>query len=194
MNEYHRTRGSVRGSLAAPAKSATTWWEAAVTMQLHPSGWETRREVECPESPMSGGSSARLKMACPTQVNCKQASLSRRSQMTLTGSGQNRHAVGCSSGCWGHTDRMTAGVVQGLNHRLLRDSDEANPSLRPTGAGTSARAAVATPGRGCWRKRMPSCNGTDSGCDITALREQAHFQRVVHYETTGRTNKGGNSK
>jgi len=193
MNEYHRTRGSVRGSLTAPAKLATTWWEAAVTTPLRPAGRETRREAGFSEPPMSGGSRARL-MACPTQVNCEQASLLQGSQTTLTGSGQNRHAARCSTSDMGHTDRKAAGVVQGLNHRLLRDLDELNPPLRPSGAGTLARAALATPGRGCWKKRTPRCNGTDSGCDITALREQAHFQRVVHYETTGRTNTGGNSK
>jgi len=193
MNEYYTTRGSVRGSLMAPAKSATTWWEAAVTAQLRPSGRETRREVEFSEPPMSGGSSARL-MACPTHVNCAQAPLALRSQMTLAGSGQNRHALGCSTRALEHTDKTSAGVLQGLNHRLLRDLDGSNPPLRLIGAGASARAAVATPGRGCWGKRTPPCNGADRSCNITPLREQAHFQRVVRYETTGRTNKGGNSK
>jgi len=193
MNEDYRTRGSVRGSLAATARLATTSWEAAVTRHLHPSGWETRREVEFSEPPMSGGSSARL-MACPTYVNCKQAPRFPGSQMTLTGSGQNWHAVGYSIFGLEYTDATTAGVMQGLNHRLLRDLDELNPPLRPTGAGVSARAAVATPGRGCRKKRMPSCNGTDRSCNITPLREQARFRRVVRYETTGRTNKGENSK
>jgi hypothetical protein len=193
MNEYNRTCGSVRSSLAALAGLATTPWEAAVTMELRPSGREARREAESSEPPMSGGSSARL-MACPTQVNCKQAPLSPTSQMTLTGSGQNRHAAGCSSHAWEHTDRMAAGVMQGLNHRWLRGSDELNPSHRLHEAGASARAADGAPGKGCWRKRMPPCNGADRSCNITPLREQAHFQRVVRYETTGRTNKGGNSK
>ena len=193
MNEYYRTRGSVRGSLAALAGLTTTPWEAAVTMQLHPSGWETRREVESSELPMSGGSSARLEMACPTHVNCEQASSTRGSQRTLTGSGQNRHAVGCPTNELGHADTMTAGVLQGLNHRLLRELDGVNPLLRPIGASASARAAFATPGKGYWRKRTPFCNRTDSSA-IAALREQAYFQLVVHYETTGRTDAGGNRK
>ena len=115
--------------------------------------------------------------------------------MTLTGSGQNRHAVGCPTFYWGHADEMTAGVVQGLNHRLLHGLDGLNPPLRPIGAGASAMAAVATSGRGCWKKQTPFCNGADRSVITNApLREQAHFQRVVRYETTGRTNQGGNSK
>ena len=193
MNKYYTTRGSVRGSLTAPAKLATTSREAAVTTQLHPHGWDTRREVECSAPPMSGGSSARL-MACPTHVNCAQAPLALRSQMTLTGSGQNRHALGCSTQVLEHTDKNSAGVLQGLNHRLLRDLDGSNPPFRLSEAGASARTAVGTPGEGCWRKRMSSCNGTDRSCNITPRREPAHFQQVVHYETAGRTDKGGNSK
>ena len=116
--------------------------------------------------------------------------------MTLTGSGQNWRAAGCFHPSMEHTDNTTAGVqTQGLNHRLLRDPDGLNPPLRLlTEAGASARNAVGAPGKGCWRKRTAPCNGAHSGCDITALREQAHFQRVVRYETTRRTNKGGNSK
>ena len=113
------------------------------------------------------------------------------SQTTLTGSGQNGHAVGCSIRWLEHTDKTTAGVVQGLNRHWLRDLDRSNPPLCPSGAGASARAAVATPGRGCWKKRMPPCNGADRSCNITPLREQARFQRVVHYETAGRTSKRG---
>jgi hypothetical protein len=116
------------------------------------------------------------------------------SQTTLTGSGQNRHALGCSTQALEHTDKTGAGVVQGLNHRLLRDLDGSNPPSRLFEAGASARAAVETPGRGCWKKRTPSCNGTDRSCNITALREQAHFQQVVHYETTGRTDTEGKSQ
>ena len=168
MNEYDRTCGSVRSSLAALAGSATTAWEAAATMQLRPSGRESRREAESSEPPMSGGSSARL-MACPTQANCKQAPLSPTSQMTLTGSGQNRRAVGCPTNELGHADTMTAGVLQGLNHRLLRGLDGVNPLHRLHEAGVPARAAVGAPGRGCWRKRMPPCNGADRSCNITPL-------------------------
>jgi len=114
--------------------------------------------------------------------------------MTLIGFSQNRHAVGCPLADWGHTDKSIAGVLQGLHHHLLHVLDGLNPPPRPIGAGTFVRTAVGVPGRGCWKKRTPLCNGADRGWNITPLREQADFQRVVHYQTTRRTNEGGESK
>ena len=38
-----------------------------------------------------------------------------------------RHAVGCPSIILGHTDRMAAGVVQGLNHRGFHHWNRVNP-------------------------------------------------------------------
>ena len=37
-------------------------------------------------------------------------------------------------------------------------------------------------GRGCWRKRMPLCNGADRSCNITPPCKRADFQRVIHDE------------
>jgi hypothetical protein len=38
-----------------------------------------------------------------------------------------RHAAGCPSITLGHTDRMAAGVVQGLNHRGFHHWNRVNP-------------------------------------------------------------------
>lgn len=47
--------------------------------------------------------------------------------MTLIGFGQIAW-VSCPSLALGHTDKSTAGVAQGLNHRMLRILDEVSPS------------------------------------------------------------------
>ena len=181
MSQYDRTCGSVRSSLATLAGLVTARSEAVATTELRPQGRQVRREAGACEPLMSGGSSPRLMVVCPTQVNCVEAPLTPRSPVTLTGSGQNWHAVGCPIDALGHTDQSTAGVVQGLHHHIsLRNLDEVNPSLRPAGAGVLARAAVGVPGRGCWKKRMPFCNGTDRS--TTPPRERADFQLVVHHQ------------
>jgi hypothetical protein len=49
-------------------------------------------------------------------------------------------------------------------------------------------------GRGCWKKRMPFCNGTDRDCNIVPPCKRADFRRVVRDERTRRTFTGGNGK
>jgi hypothetical protein len=105
-------------------------------------------------------SGARL-MACPTQVNCEKASLGEEKPNDIDRLRPKWHAVSCPSLALGHTDTSTAGVAQGLNHRMLRVLDEVNPSPRLVEAGAPARAAFGGLGRGCWKKQMPSCNGMD---------------------------------
>jgi hypothetical protein len=56
------------------------------------------------------------------------------------------------------------------------------------------RHAVGEAGRGCWKKRMPLCNGADRDCNIIPLRKQADFQLVVVDERTYRIFVGGNCK
>ena len=69
-----------------------------------------------------------------------------------------------------------------------------NPTFRLSEAGDSARGAVGMTGKGCWRKRMPPCNGADRSGTIAPLRKQADFRRVVGDEKSGRTFAGGNGK
>lgn len=116
------------------------------------------------------------------------------SQKTLTGSGQNRHAVGYPSDALGYTDSKTAGVDAGAKPSRFVDRNNVNPTSRLFEAGRAARQADGVAGRGCWKKRKPPCNGTDKGRNITRLRKQADFQRVVRYDRAGRTDEGGNRK
>jgi hypothetical protein len=187
-----RTCGSVRSSLAAPAGLVTARLEAAATMHLPPSGGEDNREgvfwtVSVRRSEVQAdGKSNRSELHADI--------VSPDEPKALTGSSQNRHAVGCLNDALGHADRDTAGVMQGLNHHEFLVRKRLNPTSRLSEAGSVARPADGMAGRGCWRKRKPSCNGRDRGCDITPLRKQADFQRVARYERTGRTTAGGNRK
>jgi hypothetical protein len=190
-SKSERTCGSVRSSLAAPAGLVTTRLEAAVTTRIR-SGERGGFREDTSRSPMPDGLNSRLVVSL-TEVNCNQAPLSPESQKALSGSGQNRRAVGCLVDATGHTDRKTAGVVQRLTHRKFHDVDRSNPSSRPVfRAGFAARRAVGMPGRGGRRKQMPSCNGTD--------RDQCPAARAGRLPTggslrnPGRIDTGGNSK
>lgn len=116
------------------------------------------------------------------------------SQTTLIGSGQNWHAVGYPSDTLGYADKWPPVWKQGLTHHGFVDRKMLNPPFRLIEASNAARIADGMSGRGCWRKRMPSCNGTDRGWNITSPRKRADFQRVVRHEIAGRTNEGGNRK
>jgi len=49
-----------------------------------------------------------------------------------------------------------------------------------------ARVADRTAGRGCWKKRMPLCNGADRKRQLLCDK-QADFQQVMKDEKAGRT-------
>jgi hypothetical protein len=93
-----------------------------------------------------------------------------------------------------HTDIKAAGVKAGTKSFVSFKRNKVSPLFRPFGAGVAARHAVGAAGKGCWRKRMPFCNGADRSCDITPLRKQADFQLVVVDERTYRIFAGGNRK
>lgn len=113
---------------------------------------------------------------------------------TLTGSGQKGTQPDASTGCLVHTDTKAAGVEVGTKSLVSFKRNKVSPLLRPFGAGVAARHVAGAAGKGCWRKRMPLCNGADRGCDITPLRKQADFQLVVDDERTYRIFAGGNRK
>ena len=194
MRRNNRTCGSVRSSLTTLAGLATARSEAVVTMELRPSGRQARREVWACGSSMSGNPATRLMVTSPTQVNCEQASLTPQSLETSTGSNQKRYAVGCPNDTVGHTDKKTAGVVQGLNHHTLRNIDELNPPPRRDAAGVSVRAAVGVSGKGGWKKRTPSCNGRDRGCKDRPAARAGRLPTGGSSPRHFRTDEGGKSK
>jgi hypothetical protein len=49
-----------------------------------------------------------------------------------------------------------------------------------------ARVADRSAGRGCWKKQMPFCNGTDRKWQLPCDK-LADFQQVMKDEKTGRT-------
>jgi hypothetical protein len=94
-----------------------------------------------------------------------------------------------------HTDTKAAGVKAGTNIIRVIQMEQGKPVvLASSGAGVAARHAAGAAGKGCWRKRMPFCNGADRSCDMTPLRKQADFQLVVVDERTYRIFAGGNRK
>ena len=94
-----------------------------------------------------------------------------------------------------HTDTKAAGVKAGTNVIRVIQMEQGKPVVPPLrGAGVAARRAVGAAGKGCWRKRMPLCNGVDRGWNMTPLRKQADFQLVVVDERTYRIFAGGNRK
>jgi len=62
------------------------------------------------------------------------------------------------------------------------------PCIPPISIGKStARETDGDAGLGGWKKRMPCCNGWDTGFNVTRLRKQAHVQLVFHCEIIRRT-------
>jgi len=81
----------------------------------------------------------------------------------------------------------------GTNSFVSLDSNMVSLTLRLLKAGRFVRRAVEVAGIGCWRKRMPLCNGVDRS-QRALPRKRADFQRVIGDERTGKTIQGGNSK
>lgn len=69
------------------------------------------------------------------------------------------------------------------------------PCISPTLVGKpTARKAEGNAGLGRRKKRMPRCNGADTGCNISRLRKQAHVRLVFHCKKIWRTLLMGKSK
>jgi hypothetical protein len=78
---------------------------------------------------------------------------------------------------------------------MSKQPNIANLTFRlPVEAGVAARNAAGMAGRGCWKKQMLFCKGTDRGRNIASPCKRADFQRVVRDETANRTFAGGNGK
>lgn len=130
-------------------------------------------------------------MTSPTQVNCRsyrqfqgakddvRLQPKRRRSRLLCGKQSTRTST-------------AAGGEAGAKSFVSLDSNMANLTSRLWKAGRSARRAVGMAGRGCWRKRTPSCNRTDRS--HAPPRKRADFQRVINNERIGKTNQGGNDK
>ena len=76
----------------------------------------------------------------------------------------------------------------------VNQAEQGKPDALPPRGQALPQGTLLGAGTGCWRKRMPFCNGTDRGCDIIPLRKQADFQLVVLDERTYRIFEGGNRK
>jgi hypothetical protein len=50
---------------------------------------------------------------------------------------------------------------------VTRQAERGNPVSPPAGGQFAARQTYGGAGLGCWKKRMPGCNGSDTGCNIT---------------------------
>jgi hypothetical protein len=62
------------------------------------------------------------------------------------------------------------------------------PCISPTTVGKpTARKADGGAGLGCRKKRMPRCNGEDTGFNVTRLRKQAHVRLVFRCKIIWRT-------
>ena len=178
-----RTCGSVRSSLSAPARLVTVGSEAAETTTLHRRDEETSAR-RFPRLQASVRSEGRLD-AMPNTSELLTGIVSSEEPKTLIGSGQNRHAVGCSNLSLEHTDIETAGVEAGAKAFVSLKSNIVNPTSRlGSEAGASARNADEMAGRGDWRKRKPLCNGADRNGTIIPPCKRADFQLVVGDEKT----------
>lgn len=191
-NDVRRTCGFVHTSLAASARLVTVGSKAAVTTYLRPMGRGDGREVVSATASVNGGRRVRLNDKSNGSERLRTPS-NPKEPKTLTGSSQKA----CSRlphFDLGHANIMTAGVATGANSVVSSERNMVNPSSRLTEAGDIARCAAGMPGRGCWKKRMPFCNGTDRSCNITPPCKRADFQPVTRDERTGRTYTGGNRK
>lgn len=191
-NEMRRTCGFVHTSLTASARLVTVRSKAAVTTYLRSMGRGDDREVVPATASVNGGRRVRLNDKSNASELLRIPS-NPEEPKTLTGSSQKA----CSRlphRDLGHTNMMTAGVSTGTNSFVSSERNMVNPSSRLSEAGGIARCAAGMPGRGCWKKRMPFCNGTDRSCNITPPCKRADFQPVMRDERTGRTFTGGNRK
>lgn len=192
-NFIRRTCGFVHTSLLASARLVTVGSKAAKTTYLRPKGRGDGREVVSATASVNGGRRVRLHDK-PNESELSQAPSNPIEPKTLTGSSQNRRAVGCLTMTWGTRTQMTAGVRTGAKSFVSSYRNVINPPFRLPEAGVIARCAVGMSGRGCWRKRKPFGNGTDRGCNIALPCKRADFQPVMRGERTRKTFTGGNSK
>ena len=134
-------------------------------------------------------------MKCPTQVNCQRHRKVRRAK-DADRLEPKRQCSQVLQPCTRSTrTKQAAGVEAGAASFMSSQPNVVNPtSCLPVKAGATARSAEGMAGRGCWRKRMPLCNGTDRSWNITPPCKRADFQRVVRDEIAGRTFAGGNRK
>jgi hypothetical protein len=134
-------------------------------------------------------------MKCPTYVNCRRHRKLRRAKDADRLQPKGNAASVLPSVIRGTRTIKAAGVEAGANSFVSPQSNIVNPTFRlHRKAGISARRTDGMTGKGCWKKRMPFCNGTDRSCNRTPPCKRADFQRVVDDEKAGRTCTGGNSK
>lgn len=193
VREAKRTCGSVRSSLVAPALLATEGLEAAMTTYLRlRMRWRPRGSLR--DCQRQGGLRVRLGDKSKL-IELPQAPRRYDEPKALTGSNQKVTQSVSPLHTWNTRTNKTAGVEAGTKSSMLLKRNTVNLTFRPlAGAGAVARPAVGMAGRGNWKKPRPSCNGADRSGHTTSPRKRADFQRVVHYETAGRTFTGGNSK
>jgi hypothetical protein len=78
-------------------------------------------------------------------------------------------------------------VKAGAKSFLSLNQNMETPLTSPRNRGKRfARVADRTAGRGCWKKRMPLCNGADRKRQLLCDK-QADFQQVMKDEKAGRT-------
>jgi len=187
-----RTCGSVRSSSSAPAWLATAGSEAAETIYRRPSGAEGQPRGSLSDCERQCGPGLSW-MTCPTQVNCV-STVRVKEPKALLGSGQKALPFGCPISDWDTRTNPNGRCSAGTKSSVLRERNRLTPTPRPSGQVWPRGRTHGVAGRGYWRKRMPSCNGADRGCNITPPRKRADFQWVVRYETAGRTAIGGDRK
>ena len=187
-----RTCGSVRSSLSAPAWLATARSEAVETIYRRPFGAGRRPRGSLSDCERQCGPGLSW-MTCPTQVNCA-STVRVKEPKALSGFSQKAMPFGCPSSDWDTRTNPNGRCSAGTKSSVLLERNRLTPTPRPSGQVWPRGRTHGVAGRGCWRKRMPLCNGADRGCDMTSPRKRADFQRVVHYETAGRTTTGGNRK
>ena len=184
-NDIRRTCGFVHTSLAASARLVTVGSKAAATTYFRPVGRRDGREVVSATASVNGGREVRLNDVLNAS-ELSQAPSNPEEPKTLTGSGQKARSR-MPHRDLGHTNRMTAGAETGANSFVSSERNMVNPSSRLTEAGVIARCADGMPGRGCWKKPRPFCNGTDRSCNIAPPCKRANFQPVMRDERTGKT-------
>ena len=167
-NDVRRTCGFVHTSLSASARLATVASEAAETTYFRPRARGDGREVVSATASVNGGRKVRLNDVLNVS-ELSQAPSNPEEPKTLTGSGKKARSR-MPHRDLGHTNMMTAGAETGANSFVSSERNMVNPSSRLAEAGVTAKCAAGMPGRGCWEKPRPLCNGTDrSGCSMPPI-------------------------
>jgi RNA-directed DNA polymerase len=84
----------------------------------------------------------------------------------LTGSNQNGVRSGVASEYWATMDVEPPAELKGPIRSEIQ-AEQGKPIVLPLRGRPTERKAVGAVGKGMQRKRTPSCNGADTGCDIT---------------------------